>query len=62
MINRQYPCIIVTQVDEYYSARFYMNKVDYFVISCSFNHKHLANQSLKDSFDVKVPFYDEVNS
>ena len=61
-MNRQYPCIIVKQVNEFYSARFYMNQADYFIISCSVDHKHLADRALKDSFEVKVPFYDEVQS
>lgn len=64
MNNREYPCIVLEQgsCDGNYRLSFYMKPFEFFLIDLSSAYNALAGRGLRNSFEIKVPFYNEVKS
>ena len=64
MNQRTYPCIVLEQgsCDGNYCLCFYMKPFEFFLIDLSSAYNTLAGRGLRNSFEIKVPFYNEVQS
>ena len=62
MNQRQYPCITLTYsaVDAFYHLVFHKSVSHFFLIECSVDYKAMGERGLINSFEIKVPFYNEV--
>lgn len=62
MKQREYPCITLTYspVAASYHLVFHKSVGQYFLIEWSIDYKPMAERGLKNSFEIKVPFYNEV--
>ena len=64
MKQREYPCIVLyySETSLTYNLLFYKSISQYFFIDFDDEYAFLAERGLKNSFEIKVPFYNEVQS
>lgn len=64
MKQREYPCIELCHSSKtgLYNLWFSKSYADAFLIENSFDYHDMAARGLKNAFEIKVPFYNEVQA
>ncbi len=62
MNQREYPCIVLSNCIFDYALEFYKTPALSFTVYTSEIYQQIAERGLKNSFEIKVPFYNEVQS